>query len=142
MKQEGVPSLLPCPFCGQPACVTDDDSYGGCGVGCNCDPEPYVHRAIGKLDEAAEVWNRRVQSLPAEPRQTMKSALETVLRGLDTTDGLYPIVFAALYPNLRLAHPSRASSGSDTEEVTGAEDHPGNLAGGASTGFPDTEATP
>lgn len=51
--------LLPCPFCGDKPYVIDDDSYGHCIVGCNCEAEPAISRDKRYLSDAIAAWNRR-----------------------------------------------------------------------------------
>jgi hypothetical protein len=94
-----------------------------------------------------------LQSLPAEPRQGETPRTDAV--ALDQREGvMHPDLcetymawtdYWALRELARKlerelnAHQSRASSGSDTEAVTGAEDH-GNLASTSSGSVPDAEA--
>ena len=54
-----IEKLKPCPFCGKPALLVEDDSYGSCGIGCNCAAEPWIQRDIGDIEDAAKVWNTR-----------------------------------------------------------------------------------
>ena len=53
--------LLPCPFCGAPAVVVQNDTYSGCQVGCSvdCEASPYICRPLGQHEEAKRVWNTR-----------------------------------------------------------------------------------
>lgn len=52
-------ALLPCPFCGAPPRVIEDDTYGNCQVFCVCEPEPCVMRPMAEMDAARAAWNRR-----------------------------------------------------------------------------------
>lgn len=76
-----TPTLAPCPFCGKAAVVVDDDSYGGCWVGCaSCDVSPdgaALVRGPGMLDKAIAVWNRRA---PDASTDALQSRLEEVER--------------------------------------------------------------
>jgi Lar family restriction alleviation protein len=53
--------LKSCPFCGGEPTVCEDDSYGDCHVGCDCDAEPCVTRLANELDEAIKAWNTRTK---------------------------------------------------------------------------------
>lgn len=67
MSNEKLVELKPCPFCGDQPYVVDDDSYGGCGIGCHCQAEPYIARTLGGLHEAIAAWNTRADALSATP---------------------------------------------------------------------------
>lgn len=49
----------PCPFCGNAPYVIEDDSYGKCSIGCNCEAEPSVFRRTWEIDACIAAWNRR-----------------------------------------------------------------------------------
>jgi hypothetical protein len=137
MKQEGVPSLTRQRVEARRAIV---ESTSGT-----------VH-SIGAAELLA-LCDLALQSLPAEPRQGETPRTDAV--ALDQREGvMHPDLcetymawtdYWALRELARKlerelnAHQSRASSGSDTEAVTGAEDQ-GNLASTSSGSVPDAEA--
>jgi hypothetical protein len=137
MTQEGVPSLTRQRVEARRAIV---ESTSGT-----------VH-SIGTAELLA-LCDLALQSLPAEPRQGETPRTDAV--ALDQREGvMHPDLcetymawtdYWALRELARKlerelnAHQSRASSGSDTEAVTGAEDQ-GNLASTSSGSVPDAEA--
>lgn len=68
-------AVKPCPFCGGQPTITEDDSYGGCSIGCSgCDVEPSVLVSVGQLDQAIEKWNQRAPDREAEQRGMERAA--------------------------------------------------------------------
>lgn len=69
-------ALLPCPWCGGPPSVCEDDSYGACSIICgSCDTGPEAaHRKKEELAQAIAAWNTRAAPTPQAPTHTADDA--------------------------------------------------------------------